>query len=222
MTLLHGFPDTLRTWIGERLGQETLPDVNHYVMDVYAAPLQQLCRSRLHMDAETALDLVHGFFAARLDRDDYLRSWRESGIPLRYWLWRGLRFHVHERRRDDARLRTVPELDDRTDSKADDPVRHIDRAFATAMVRAALKHAEARCRADGYAEHWGVFERVRAHGERLSGAAQNLGIPVERATVMLRAPTRRFREALVEVLVADGIPRPETPRAMRRLLDSCD
>jgi DNA-directed RNA polymerase specialized sigma24 family protein len=216
------FPDTDRTWIRTSLaaGSRERAVVQEHLMQVYGAPLQQLCRTILRMSAEDAVDVVHGFFASRLARDDYLAGWERSGERLRLWLWRGLRFHAKEYARYLRRLPATADLPDGPDDAATDPGREMDRAFAAAIVRAATEIAGQRCAEDGFPDHWRVWHARYAEGRTLREIADELRVTPNRAVVMLRAPTRRFRAALTEILVRDGVPREDLPRAIEELLDA--
>ena len=55
-------------------------------------------------------------------------------------------------------------------------------------------------------------------GKRLALIAEREGLTVNQAQVRLRAPQRRFVAALTELLVADGVPRAEVPRAIAELV----
>lgn len=214
------FPDTHRSWIVERIqaGEAGASELRNRMMELYLEPLRAAGRAAFGMSSEQALDLVHGFFASRLSRPDYFDAWGSSGKRLRHWLWNGLCFYLRERQRSDRRMTTMAELPDVIDESAIDPGRELDRSFAVALMRAALDRAARKCEEDGFGEHWSVFVRRQVGGEPLVQVARDLGMPVERATVMLRAPQRRLANALCELLVADGVPAAEVPRAIAELL----
>lgn len=213
------FPATQRTWILHRLEDGGGNMIRDHLMSVYGAPLQQLARERLRLDSESAMDLVHGFFASRLSRQDYLQKWNERQMPLRRWLWKGLSFYAQERRREDRRLRTMPELPDVEDPRQPDPATVVDRVFAAALVREAVRRARKACERDGFALHWEVFARRHLGGERLADLAREFELSPDRALVMLRAPRRRFQESVTDLLIADGVRRADVPRALRQLQD---
>jgi len=222
MNLDPSFPDTHRTWIVDRLreGANGAAGLRCRLMDIYLEPLRHTCRARLGLSAEAALDLVHGFFASRLARADYLVAWQPSGKRLRLWLWNGLCFFAREEHKRDRRMSMFADVPEQIDERAPDPGRELERSFTVAIVRAALATAATQCRADGFAEHWEVFIRWHSGGQSLSSVAQSLGLPVQRALVMMRAPRRRLVEALAEVLIADGVRREEVPRAISELLEA--
>jgi len=211
------FPDTQRTWLAQQSDRGLGERVRNHLMSVYSEPLQRLCRSRLRLPADGALDLVHGFFASRFTRADYLAQWERRDMRLRTWLWRGLQYFVMEQRRAERRLRTVAELPEMPDERLDDPAEEMDRWFAISLVRTAIDRARSECSRDGFETHWKVFERHRIDGETVARAASGLGVPPNRAVVMLRAPTLRFRQAVTDLLIADGVPPGEVPRALREL-----
>lgn len=217
------FPATQRTWVRNLLtgGEDSQGELLQHLMLVYAQPLQLLARQRLRHSEESACDLVHGFLAARLGRDDYLAGWERSGLPLHRWLWNGLCFYDRERQRAERRLQTVDpcELDD-LDDDGTSVDRDVERAFAVQLVRAAFALAEQACRDEGFGDHWEVFVRRKRDGCKLGDIARELGLPLGRVVVMQRAPTLRFRHALHTVLERDGVRREDVPRAIDALLES--
>lgn len=222
MTASHKFPETQRTWIVDRIGEGEDREVRQHLMAVYAQPLQQLARTRFRMDAGLAMDLVHGFFASRLGRSDYLLQWDKREMRLRGWLWNGLCFFLKEERRANRRFRTVQNVPDAADPSQKDPAEDLDRAFARALVQEARVRARHSCEADGFVKHWTVFTRRYEGEEALTAIAGDLGVSPDRALVMLRAPRLRFRQAITELLLADGVSAADMPRALRKLQEAIE
>lgn len=217
----NDFPDTRRTWIQSRLaeGDAGRAALHNRLMEVYAEPLQATAVAKLRVGPEVAIDLVHGLFASRLPRDDYLTRWLDSGLPLRVWLWKGLCLYRFEWRREERRLNTIAELPDVEDESLLDPGEVLDRAFVASLVRAAQRRAELRCQSEGFALHWQIHQR-HAGGTPLAAVGREFGLSESEARVKLRAPHRRIVAALKELLVEEGVPEAEIPRAIEQLLSS--
>lgn len=201
------YPRTKRTWIASSLGEGNagLAAVRRHVMEVYLEPLQAQVRARWRLSVEDAMDLVHGFFASRLSRDDYLERWLESDLPLRRWLWNGTCYHLKEVWRDRRRLATGWDLPDVADDRVPEPAANYDRACLLALSRAALVQAERRCREEGFGGHWELFAECRLGGSRISDAAARRGMARLSVVPMLRVPERRFREAFKGLLELEGV-----------------
>lgn len=220
MTSPHpDYPETRRTWLAEQLqGSAAAREAaQRSLMGLYAEPLRRTAQARFRLSTEDALDLVHGFFASRWSRPDYFLQWQDSGLRLRNWLWNGLDFHRREEARRNRRMPVTSMVPDVADPTASDPGVDFERNFAIALVQAAMRMAEADCVADGFTQHWVVFA-AHAAGQPLSTIAAREGLTVNQAQVRLRAPQRRFVAALTRLLVADGVPRAEVPRAIGELL----
>jgi hypothetical protein len=213
------YPETRRTWLTAQLqGSAAERDAAQRVgMGLYAEPLRRTAQMRFRLATEDALDLVHGFFASRWSRPDYFVQWQASGMRLRHWLWNGLDFYRREDARRNRRTPVASEVPEVADPAAVDPGVEFERNFAIALVQAAMRMAEAECAAAGFAQHWSVFAS-RAAGLPLPAIAAREGLTVNQAQVRLRAPQRRFVAALSELLVADGVPRNEVPRAIAELI----
>ena len=213
------YPETRLTWLtaqlqGSAAEREAAQGV---VMGLYAEPLRRTAQLRFRLGTEDALDLVHGFFASRWSRPDYFLQWQASGMRLRHWLWNGLDYYRREDARRTRRTPVASEVPEVADPGAVDPGVEFERNFVIALVQAAMRMAEAECAAAGFAQHWAVFAS-RAAGLPLPAIAEREGLTVNQAQVRLRAPQRRFVAALSELLVADGVPRNEVPRAIAELL----
>lgn len=213
------YPETRRTWLAEQLqGSAAAREAaQRDLMALYAEPLRRTAQRRFRLTTEDALDLVHGFFASRWSRPDYFQQWQQSGMRLRNWLWHGLDFYRREQARRERRLPVASVVPDVVDPSAADPGVELERNFAIALVQAAMRRAEAECHAAGFGQHWAVFA-ARAAGQPLPTIAAREGLTVNQAQVRLRAPQRRFVAALGDLLVADGVPGHEVPRAIAELV----
>ena len=104
------------------------------IMSLYFGPLLAYAR---RIARREPIELVCDFFAERVARAEYLRSWRSSGLRLRSWLMNGLWFYAREVRSSRratlglAAAADVPAL-------ALDPGRAMEEAFARRLVQRAL------------------------------------------------------------------------------------
>ncbi len=199
------FPQTMRTWIGDRLreGGAGRSAINRHLMEVYFHPLKVYflgTRDRWLGDAD---DIVQGFFADRLSRESFVEDWLASGLPLRRWLCNGLCFYLKELRRARMRDGRDAALVGERAADSDDPERAMDRAFVAQVVRRALIEAEARCADEGLGEHWMIFERHTIEGRSYQDLERETGIPAARQVVMNRTASKRFREAIRELIARD-------------------
>ncbi len=199
------FPQTMRTWIDDRLreGGRGRAAVNRHLMEVYFHPLRVYylgTRDRWLGDAD---DIVQGFFADRLSKESFVEDWLASGLPLRRWLCNGLCFYLKELRR--ARMRDGREAALAADFAGDagGPERAMDRAFVAQIVRRALVEAQAQCEREGLDAHWEVFERHTIGGQSYQDLERETGVPASRQVVMNRTASKRFREAIRELIARD-------------------
>ena len=218
------FPRTQHTWIGRRLeqGADGRTDINHHVMSVYTWPLEIYCRSlRAHWlgDAE---DIVRGFFASRLGREDFFQDWLESGMKLRRWLVNAFCFYLKEVRRERRRSeREEPLLDD-GEGKQDLPADEMDRAFAVSIVREALLQTRRSCEARELGEHWKIFQAHYYEGRscaEIVDSGESGEIDQVRAATMARTAAGRFRTVLRGLLRKDGATTSHVDRELAALLE---
>ena len=202
------FPSTLLTWISHRQdeGATGRREINRHVMAVYGEPLLIYLRGHTLRWLGEPEELIDGFFANRLDREDFFAKWQASGLRLRRWLMNALNLYLMEVRRSrqqTARGRSA-ELDDEQWTGGDSPEKIVDRAFAQSIVRQALQQAQQRCKAKRLEEHWGVFMRHYYEGQKYDAFAGEYGVEPARAAIMARTATRVFRAALRNLLARDG------------------
>ena len=217
----EAFPDTLRTWLGEQLGGDHrgLQSAREHIMRVYGQPLAVYIKGSSFRTLDDADDLVRGFFADRLSRDDYLNQWKESGRPLRFWLIVGLKHYLLEenRRRNRSKMASIPEGG--VDGDADESDGAYFRAVAMGVVREAIALTAERCGKAGLEEHWIVFRRKHIGGEGYATIAEDLGITPGRAAVMARTAAGRFRDTLRESVGWDGATTDEIEDEIRSLME---
>ena len=218
------FPRTHHTWIGRRLeqGADGRTDINHHVMSVYTWPLEIYFRSLRARWLGDAEDIVQGFFASRLDREDFFQDWLESGMKLRRWLLNAFCFYLKEVRRERKRsAREEPLLDD-GEGREDVPANEIDRAFAVSIVREALLQTRRSCEARALEEHWKIFQRHYYEDEsyaQIVDSGEFGEIDQVRAATMARTAAGRFRTVLRGLLRKDGATTDHVDRELAALLE---
>ncbi len=238
------FPTTHATWIAERVTLSVDPDaapslaraaraeLNAHVMQRYFAPLCAYVKGSAWRDFGEAADLVNGFFASRLERPEYLLQWRESGLALRRWLINGLLLHLHERaraqRRQHRRGEPVdPLVLDRMgpdDSGDPDGERAMDRAWAEAVVQAAVRDTVQELDRAGRAQAWLAFRRHFVEGVPYDAVARETGDTVKSLKAQTKLVQRWLRASIGRVLQQDGVSaetlEAETDRLVALLLGS--
>jgi len=215
------FPTTHATWIAERVAlsaagdagsaavQAARDELNAHVMGRYFEPLCAYVKRSGWRGLGESADLVNGFFASRLAQRDYLLKWRESGLPLRRWLMNGLLLSLHERARAERRARVWdPGLLERMTAEPGhlpDAERAMDRAWAEAVVAAAVRETVQALERAGRARAWRVFQRHFVEGARYDAIARELGVTVKLAKADAKLVQRWLRAGIEQVLQQDGV-----------------
>lgn len=215
------FPQTMRTWIERKLDldDDGRRELNAHLMSTYAWPLRVYYLGTNMRWLGEPEDVIGGFFADRLGRPDFLDRWRESGLLLRRWLMNALCFYLMELRRERQAERERSASADEPITFTGDPDAAVDRAAVVVFVQQAMEEAEARCVADGLETHWRVFLRHNVDGIPLAQIGEELNVDSARAAVMARTAKRKFRAALGEVLVRDGVAPDRVDEEIRALLE---
>lgn len=203
----EAFPATQMTWINARLdeGQQGRRDVGTHLMEVYAEPLRIYLLGSSFRSAGEPEDLINGFFANRLARDDYLDGWRSSEKRLRRWLINGLIFYIKEEFRRQKRGGAT--LSEEVEASLEDPAdqyRAFDQAWAASIVRRAMSEASTRCKEEDLEAHWDIFVRHHVQQQPYATCCKEHGVDAARAAVMARTATTRFREAVRQQVSLDG------------------
>lgn len=219
------FPSTHATWIAERvtlsvdadiapaIAQAARAELNAHVMSRYFEPLRAYVQGGGWRGFGESADLVNGFFASRLDKPDYLLQWRESGLPLRRWLMNGLLLHLHERARAERRmLRRAeprdPGLLERVAGAMDhapEAERAMDRAWAEAVVQAAVRDTVQALEQSGRAQAWDTFRRHFVEGAAYDAIARETGVSVKELKAHAKLVQRWLRAGIERVLQQDGV-----------------
>lgn len=204
------FPPTLRTWLCGVVGQGDggAKEAARHVMEVYAWPLSVYYRGSTFRWLGEPDDVVRGFFADRLGREEFFERWLDSGRRLRHWLIVAFKHYLYETsrsRRRDGRIAGGSAIEDSSspDSR-DEALDGFWRETARSVVAVAMERAEASCAADGLREHWEVFRRHMVDGASYAQIEVEQGVPATRAAVMARTAGNRFRSALRDSVAWPG------------------
>ncbi len=200
------FPGTLITWINRQmgLGEEGRRQINRHIMSVYAWPLKVYFLGSSARWLGEPDEIINGFFANRLAREEFLERWRESSMRLRRWLINAFCYYLMEVRKSRKRNDSHPELSDDPITFSGNPDEAVDRAFAISLVHRAIAAAAARCEEENLADHWSVFMRHYLNEEPYDSIAPDFKVTAARAAVMARTASRKFQAAIRELLAADG------------------
>jgi hypothetical protein len=236
------FPSTHATWLGERimlaadreadgdLVRAARDELNAHVMSRYFSPLRAYVQGSGWRGLGESADLVNGFFASRLAKQDYLLQWRGSGLPLRRWLMNGLLLHLHERARSERRaLRRAeprdPGLLERVVAEpghAPEAEGAMDRAWAEAVVEAAVRETVESLEQAGRRQAWETFRRHFVDGATYDRIAAETGLSPKDLKAQVKLVQRRLRAGIARVLQQDGVPaeaiEAETDRLVAMLL----
>ncbi len=219
------FPPTMETWITDRLaeGPEGRPALNEHLMRVYAEPLKVYFRGSSFRWLGEPDDIVNGFFANRLARDEFMHGWQGAGGRLRRWLMNALIFYLREQYREQRKQRErngggEPEHAAPTDAVDDIPERDIDRAWARAVVQQAWRRAAEACRRADQEQHWRLFVRHHLEGQPYRDIAADFDVEPAQAAVMVRTATRKFKAALRDCIAIDGAQEHEIDAEIRGLM----
>ncbi len=200
------FPTTQVTLLSRlaRSGPDQLQQAHRHIMAVYAEPLAAYVGTSRFRDLGEPVELVSGFFADRLGKEQFLATWLDSAQPLRLWLIGAFRNYCRERIRERARWRrrafraTESEVEERT-------AEHLfNQHAAVAVVRRALVIAEDGCERDDLREHWRVFTLRRLRDRSIRDVAASTGFSESRVVVMERTAANRVRDAIRGLLAWDG------------------
>ncbi len=215
------FPSTMRTWIDQALDRDDAGrlEVNRHIMQTYEWPLKVYYRGTNSRWLGEPEDVVAGFFAARLERPDFLPSWRKSGMRLRRWLMNGFCYYLMELRREKQRREAPLEDANEPVTFTGDPHAEIDRAAVVAFVRQALEVAAAQCAQEDLSDHWQVFLRHHHDNVPFQQIGGEFGVDAARAAVMARTAGRKFRTALRNVLERDGVKPQDIDAEIQALLE---
>ncbi len=201
------FPtQTWNTWIASRLarGEEGRREVNHHVMELYRDGLDRYVRKTPFRKVGDSEELVDGFFADRLSREQYLVQWAASGKRLRHWLIAGFRMYLLEQWRKRVRERQVSSVPPDLADPAPEPDQLANGIFARNAVRVAWKRTRDRCQQRGLSDHFALFESHQIEGRPYHEIAPKHGVDEVRAASMARTARLHFVRSLRELVKQEG------------------
>lgn len=222
----HDFPSTQYMWIRDHLdgGPEARDRLVQWAMTVYAKPLQTYARATglAHSSQLESDELVNGFLASVLSRQDYLKDWIGSGLRLRQWFRNGLHFHAKTMRRTTGRVQALDDREAEAIAVPDDADRLLDHAWATSIVERVCDEVRMDLAQAGKSGHWDIFWRHHIEGVPYAQVVANHGDGITEAQAASRAfeVASRLRERLSKLLIQDGAPSAEVSAELRNLMES--
>jgi DNA-directed RNA polymerase specialized sigma24 family protein len=208
------FPATQYTLIGRLLGdrERGMIAAAQHVMTVYAGPLKVYYTGSSFRTLGDADDIVQGFFASRLSRENFMHDWLNSRRQLRFWLMTAFKHFLFEQARarkcDRERMASDEGIDVRCDQ--DDEL---------TLVRQAMQSAEEACRAAGQEDHWRVFVRHHVDGRSYEQLQDELGIDRKRFNVMARTAGNKLKSALRDLLAWPDASEEDIDAELRDLME---
>ena len=215
------FPSTHATWIDAQLTiaergraagdaaveSNAIEALRRHLMDRYHAALRAyVCGSGLRRLGEPD-ELVGGFFADRACRPGFLDSGRASGLPLRRWMMTGINLYGKSLVRERTRDREVPVgvVDEESLVDMSTAERAFERAWALAVLNAALEQVHGELAAQGRLDDYAIFRRRVIEGEGYDSIAPGAGRTPQQCANATRLVTERLRDALRSVLREEGL-----------------
>src|SRR5262245_29792978 len=166
---------TIRGWITDK----DYSSLNHHLMSAYYEPIRRYLNgsrwfvSRMTSRAEQSRrtgsvfnawsreeelnELVNGFFARLLEKQDFIDGWVASGRRLGAHLRGALWLYITGLIRDERRERVSTEEMSQLGTNDDPPEVEVDRAFVRSLVAQAMAEARAECERRGFGMHWQVL-----------------------------------------------------------------
>lgn len=200
------FPQTL-TWLGREIAAGRLDAVREHVMSVYRRPLRIYFLGHSGRWKGDPDELVNGFFADRMGRDDFFEKWQASGRRLHRWLITAFHLFIQEEWQREKRFRRFERFDPSFDVSGftEDRGAELDKLRVESIARRVMEETERACRSEGMGKHWEILERHLIEGRPYSEFCEEFGVSREQAAVMIRTPKRRAAAILREILEHDGV-----------------
>lgn len=223
------FPLTPRTRFFESLDLGRRRELAQELMVRYAEPLQRYYAATSFNWLGAPRDQVAGFFASRLAKPDWISEWRTrhqvDGMPLRRWLMNALNFYLQEearRRGREGRAIDGPSLiaaRGGSRGEASPPEREFEREAARALVADALEATRHRCAEAGQLQHFEVFVRHLLHDIPYGDMAGEFALTPSHCAGMSRTVSVKFRRAVAELLMEEGIDPQDVEAEIARLME---
>lgn len=237
------FPSTHATWLDAQLtladdgdgasavAQDARRALRQHVMARYHQPLRAYVKGSSLRELGEADDLVAGFFADRVGSPSFLSEWRASGMPLRRWLMNGIGYYgrgvLRDRMRDRLRQADAGVRDPSATTIDASPLdlipdnreaeQDFDEAWALEILNAAHERVHADLDAAGRLDEYEVFRRHVIDGVEYAVIGADLGLTRQQCANCVRRVSDRVREALRDVLRAEGIPGSELDGELSRI-----
>ena len=213
-------------WIRDHLegGPEAKDRLVQWAMTVYAKPLQTYAKATglAHASQLESDELVNGFLASVLARQDYLKDWIGSGLRLRQWFRNGLHFHAKTMRRATGRVKALDDREAESIAVPDDADRLLDHAWASAIVERVCEEVRIDLAKAGKSANWDIFWQHHVDGVPYAQLVANHGGALTEAQAASRAfeVASRLRERLSQMLMRDGARSAEISTELRSLMES--
>lgn len=211
------FDPTPRTAMAELLDSHRRGEVVEFLMKSYYAPLAAYLSATSFRTLGEPRDVIAGFFASRLSREEWLEAWKASGLRLRRWLVNGLLFYCREELRRQRRDQVAEPAEDSIPASVD---HEFERAYAQFTVRQSFEAARVQCESEGFLRHWELFVRHHVDGRTYDQLAAESGLTIGQVNGMVRTAGLRFRKAISERLLRDGADPGDLDHEIGLLLES--
>lgn len=218
MSATNAFPSTDRTDLAAMLGgapEQRLHAVR-MLLGRYADPLVVYTRGSSLRTVADPVELVQGFLADRLLRDDYLRKWLDSGMALRRWLINGLHLYAKETRRADQRH---AQLDAAYDAHGQ-RVPEAEAAWSRALLMNACEHVESELRRSGHDTAWEIFRRHFIDGRSYRELSREFAMNAAAMAESSRRVSGLLRETVRLLLVREGVAPKDVERELYAMLEA--
>ena len=215
------FPSTHATWIDAQLTiaergrsagdaaveSNALAALRQHLMERYHGALRAYVGGSGLRRLREPDELVGGFFADRACKPAFLEAWRASGLPLRRWMMTGINLYGKSLVREATRNREKPAgtIDEGSLVDMSTAERAFERAWALAVLNAALSRVHGDLAAQGRLDDYGIFRRRVIDGQGYDAIAPEVGRTHQQCANATRLVTDRLREALRAVLRDEGL-----------------
>jgi hypothetical protein len=210
------FPSTDRTDLVAKLqgGPDERLQAIRLLLSLYLEPLVIYARGSSLRSIAEPVDLVQGFMADRLLRDEYLLRWSSSGMELRRWLINGLHLYAKEWIRS---RRATPGLDKAADI-AQQHVPQAEAAWARVLLNQACERVEEELRTSGHPMAWEIFRRHFIDGKSYAKLRGEFDLHPASMAESSRRVASLLRENVRLLLVREGVAPADVDHELRLML----
>lgn len=231
MPAVDHFPSTHGTWIEgqlERAMDAGATDMaaagvalRTHLMERYYEPLCIYVQSRSLIALGEPADIVGEFFARDFDSVEFLRRWRDSGMPLRRWVMNAMALHCKGLLRDVGRMARRHDDAGKVDEVAGAfarAERAFDRAWAVSIANRAFWIAQMDAESRGRPQDALAFRLHAIDGATHEAIARQLHITESQSSNACRRMSGRMREAIGDLLRQDGVQQDQLEQAVGEVL----